>query len=105
MPVAHGFSKKVGCAVARPFRFWGTALLIVFFGLLLRIILSGGIDGSDGLNYNLHAHRLSTGDVTPLRHVTSIRYPLIVPMALSMRIFGVNEAASLLPVFGYGLLQ
>src|SRR5882672_1996492 len=98
-PAPHGVQEKMMHEEREgtPVRFWSAAAMVFLVALTLRIALFPGTDGSDGLNYNHFAHRMATGEWRPARDVTSFRYPLIAPIAVSMRLFGVSETSSSLP--------
>lgn len=71
-------------------------LLIVLFGLFLRLIFFSGMGISDSLVYSKTANDINTGKgIDPNSTLTlSTRLGLIYPTALSYRLFGINDFSS-----------
>jgi len=73
-------------------------LLIVLFGLFLRLIFFSGMGISDSLAYSRAAHEINKGQgINPNSTLTlSTKLGLIFPTALSYRLFGVNDFSSVI---------
>ena len=73
-------------------------LLIVLFGLFLRLIFFSGMGISDSLVYSKTANDINTGKgIDPNNTLTlSTRMGLIYPTALSYRLFGINDFSSVI---------
>ena len=73
-------------------------LLIVLFGLFLRLIFFSGMGISDSLVYSKTANDINTGKgIDPNSTLTlSTRMGLIYPTALSYRLFGINDFSSVI---------
>jgi len=73
-------------------------LLIVIFGLVLRLIFFSGMGISDSLVYSKTAHDINEGrGIDPDSTLTlSTRLGLILPTALSYRLFGINDFSSVI---------
>jgi hypothetical protein len=71
--------------------------LIVASALALRLFCFVGLMGSDDLGYIEQAHALATGRYEWSAHAFARRFGVIVPMALSERLFGPWEASYVLP--------
>ena len=73
-------------------------LLIVLFGLSLRLIFFSGMGISDSLEYSKTANDINTGKgIDPNSTLTSsTRLGLIYPTALSYNLFGINDFSSVL---------
>lgn len=78
----------------------GTVLILA---ILIRVGFFMGMDGNDAVAYNWYSYQIATGSYEPVRHTMALRYALLLPIALSMKLFGVNEWSSALPSFLYGL--
>ena len=71
-------------------------LIIVVFGLLLRLIFFSGMGISDDLSYSRYANSIGKG-IDPSSTLTlATRLGLIYPTALSYSLFGVNDLSSVL---------
>lgn len=75
--------------------------LLFVIALVLRIVLFIGLDGFDGILYNFAAHQIASSTYEPIRYEFALRYLLTVPMAVSMKIFGIGEFSSALPSLLY----
>jgi hypothetical protein len=71
-------------------------LLIILFGLTVRVAVFSGITGGDDLIYTYHIHRFYTGNFEPGATHWSLRLGFILPSLLFTRIFGFNEIALVL---------
>src|SRR3989338_5315326 len=73
-------------------------LLIVMFGLFLRLIFFSGMGISDSLEYSKTANDINTGKgIDPNSTLSlSTRLGLVLPTAFSYRIFGINNFSSVL---------
>src|SRR3989338_1639287 len=73
-------------------------LLIVLFGLFLRLIFFSGMGISDSLVYSKTANDINTGKgIDPNSTLTlSTRMGLIYPTSISYRLFGINDFSSVL---------
>ncbi|MEK6876588.1 MAG: hypothetical protein AABX63_04195, partial [Nanoarchaeota archaeon] len=73
-------------------------LLIVLFGLFLRLIFFSGMGISDSLEYSKTANDINTGKgIDPESTLSlSTRLGLIYPTALSYKLFGINDFSSVL---------
>ncbi len=76
-----------------------TLLLIVLFGLLLRIIFFVGVTSGDDIAYNNLAYQVSENTFDITENFKGTRIGLIYPTALFYKLFGVNLfTANLLPL-------
>ena len=85
-----------------PHRSWLGLLVIAVLHLTIRVWVFSGIQEPDDLFYSEAAHRFSKGEfVQPWPW--GLRYPLIVPLAASQRILGINEWSLKVPPMLYSL--
>ncbi|GEM_PF-2969010 len=68
-------------------------LLIILFGLAIRIAVFSGITGGDDMIYSYHIHKFHTGDFEPGATHWSLRLGFILPSLLFTYLFGFNEIA------------
>ncbi len=73
-------------------------LLIILFGIYLRLIFFSGMEISDSLGYSRAANGINQGKgIDPNSTLTlSTRLGLIFPTALSYRLFGINDFSSVI---------
>jgi len=71
-------------------------LLIVIFGIIIRLIFFSGIGTSDDLAYTGYAHSLSKGEIKGDTLTLSTRLGLIYPLSVLYSLFGVNDFSSVL---------
>lgn len=73
-------------------------LIIIIFGILLRIIFFSGYQVGDDKHYLVQAYKFSIGNFEPGDNIWSVRIGLVLPTAIFFSLFGVNEVSmSLFP--------
>lgn len=74
-------------------------LLIVLFGLVLRVVFFSGVGTSDDLAYSKYAFNINQGidpgSIIPSA-ILSARVSILYPTAFSYKVFGVNDFSSIL---------
>lgn len=83
-----------------PSRWWLGA--VIGAALVMRVGFFGGLLGWDDVEYMEAARALRDGDFSPSPSFR-LRYGLIVPLAVSQAIFGLNEYAAALVPLGFSL--
>jgi 4-amino-4-deoxy-L-arabinose transferase-like glycosyltransferase len=68
-------------------------LLILLFGLILRLAHFSGITGGDDMIYAYNIYKFSIGNFEPGTSHWDIRLAFLLPISLFVRIFGYNEFA------------
>jgi len=71
-------------------------LIIIIFGILLRVIFFSGYQVGDDKHYLLQAYKFSTGNFAPGENLWSLRIGLVGPTALFFFLFGINEFSAVL---------
>lgn len=71
--------------------------VLLFLGLVVRMLFVTGIELSDDLEYTRIAHTISAGTYYPEPHSFSLRYGLLLPLALVFRLAGVSEWTAVVP--------
>lgn len=75
-------------------------LLVLILAGAWRLFFSDGLQNGDASLYAEEAHNLATGQLPLPRTAYSVRYGLIVPVAISFKLFGVNDTSlTLFPLF------
>lgn len=80
---------------------------ILLFAATLRIYYFAGID-FDGSMYTLEAKNILEGIYNPFDlnyHNQGVRYTILIPIALSFKLFGISEWSAILPVFLASIFQ
>ena len=83
-------------AGARPWeaRDWAALLALLVVAVTLRVVFFTGFFGSDELTYTEAAYRILTGEWPSSNYIGSLRYGVNLPVAMFMKLFGVNEVAA-----------
>ncbi|MEW6618664.1 MAG: glycosyltransferase family 39 protein [bacterium] len=71
-------------------------ILIVLFGLALRLVFFSGYVQGDDKHYMGQAYRFSIGDFTPGDNQWGVRLGMVIPTALSFFLFGVSDISLVL---------
>jgi len=79
---------------------------IISLAVIIRLVLFMGHDCSDSVGYNDQAFRLASGTYGfhgEITGVLGLRYLVVLPVALCMKLFGVGELSSSLTMLTYSV--
>ncbi len=79
---------------------WGTLLILLCLALAVRLWLFVGLSGSDDAVYSLRGLEVTLGQWLPSDYVGDLRYGMNLPIAVSLKLLGMNNAG----LVGWGLL-
>src|SRR5438046_87813 len=73
---------------------WAALVALLSVAVTLRAVFFTGFFGSDEVTYTEAAYRILTGEWTSSKYIGSLRYGVNLPVAMFMKLFGVNEVAA-----------
>lgn len=77
----------------------GIVILLFVLGLFMNLSCFNGLISSDDLGYYGYAKKIAEGNYTLEHHHFAIRFGLLLPVAFSYKLFGINEWTTVLVPF------